>query len=199
MSVTDVNYDQAMGRWEPDAAGRLHQAALDLFEERGFEQTTVAAISERAGVTERTFFRHYADKREVLFGLTEPLRSRIADTAAAAPPDAAPLDVVAATLEAVGADLNDRRAHAARRNAVITATPELRERDLVKMAALAGVLADALRARGVPDLEARLAADTGIAVFKIAFERWLTGPGPGDLPACIRDVLAANRTLTAGR
>jgi AcrR family transcriptional regulator len=182
MSVTDVNYDQAMGRWEPDAAGRLQKAALDLFEERGFEQTTVAAISERAGVTERTFFRHYADKREVLFGLTEPLRSRIADTAAAAPPEATPLDVVAA-----------------RRNAVITATPELRERDLVKMAALAGVLADALRARGVPDLEARLAADTGIAVFKIAFERWLTGPGPDDLPACIRDVLAANRALTAGR
>ena len=63
-----------MGRWEPDARGRLVKAAMELYGERGFEQTTVAEIAERAGLTERTFFRHFADKREVLFAGAGALR-----------------------------------------------------------------------------------------------------------------------------
>jgi len=172
---------------------------MELFGERGYEQTTVAAISERAGLTERTFFRHFADKREVLFGLGEPLRLLLAETVAAAPEGAPLIDVVAAALEAVAAHLQDRREHAARRQAVIDANPELQERDLVKMASLAAMLADALRERGIPDLQARLAAETGMAVFKIAFRRWLAEPGPQDLPALIAEALAQYKALAAGR
>ena len=98
-----------MGRWEPDARGRLEQAALELYGERGFEQTTVAEIAERAGLTERTFFRHFADKREVLFGGAGVLEELLVSTVADAPESAAPIDAVAAALEAAGAVLQERR------------------------------------------------------------------------------------------
>ena len=98
-----------MGRWEPDARGRLEQAALALYGERGFEQTTVAEIAERAGLTERTFFRHFADKREVLFAGAGALQELLVSTVASAPDSAAPIDAVAAALEAAGALLQERR------------------------------------------------------------------------------------------
>ena len=92
-----------MGRWEPNARGRLEQAAMELFIERGFEQTTVAEIAERAGLTERTFFRHFADKREVLFWGQGALQDLLVSAVAGAPDSAAPIDAVAAALEAAGA------------------------------------------------------------------------------------------------
>src|ERR1700721_1862099 len=94
-----------MGRWEPDARGRLAQAASPLYGERGFEQTTVAEIAERAGLTERTFFRHFADKREVLFAGADALRELLVDTVAKAPASAAPIDAAASGLRAAGAFL----------------------------------------------------------------------------------------------
>src|SRR5690349_17319433 len=92
-----------MSRWEPDARGRLAQAAMQLYRERGYEQTTVAQIAERAGVTERTFFRHFADKREVLFDGGQALQQRMVAAVDSAPPSAAPLDVIAAVLGAAAA------------------------------------------------------------------------------------------------
>ena len=100
MSAAVIKYDRGMGRWEPNARGRLEQAALELYGERGFEQTTVAEIAERAGLTERTFFRHFADKREVLFGGAGALQEFLVSTVASAPDSAAPIDAVAAALEA---------------------------------------------------------------------------------------------------
>src|SRR3954447_2281333 len=97
-----------VSRWEPDAQGRLQAAALELFEERGFEQTTVEDIATRAGLTKRTFFRHFADKREVLFGGGEDFRAVFVDTLAAVAPTVAPIDAVAVSLEAGGATLQDR-------------------------------------------------------------------------------------------
>ncbi|MFD9129671.1 TetR/AcrR family transcriptional regulator, partial [Kitasatospora sp. NPDC059571] len=85
-----------MGRWEPNARGRLAEAALGLYGERGYEQTTVAEIAERAGLTERTFFRHYADKREVLFDGSGVLQELFAAAVAGAPESAAPIDAVGA-------------------------------------------------------------------------------------------------------
>jgi AcrR family transcriptional regulator len=198
MSETVVNYDGAMGRWEPNARGRLEQAALDLFEERGFDQTTVAAIAERAGLTERTFFRHFADKREVLFGVAEPLRAAITDAVAALPAAAPPIEAAAAAVLTVSAGLQDRREHARRRQALIAGNRELQERDLIKMANLAAMLTDALLARGVPDLQARLAAETAIAVFKIAFERWLEGSAPRELAPLLVEAFAEFRVVAAG-
>lgn len=161
-----------MARWQPDSRGRLVQAALDLYAEHGYERTTVAEIAARAGVTERTFFRHFADKREVLFAGSGELEEAIVAAAAQAPADAAPLDAVAAALDAAAAVLQQRRAFAQARQRIIAATPELQERELRKLAGLGAVLAAALRERGVAEAEASVAAETGIALFRLAFERW---------------------------
>src|SRR5262245_7540340 len=134
MSVTVNRYNRGMGRWKPAARGRLEQAALALYGERGFEQTTVAEIAERAGLTERTFFRHFADKREVLFAGAGRLEELLVRTVAGAPDSAAPIDAVAAGLEAAGALLQGRRGSARQRQRVIAANAELRERELLKLA-----------------------------------------------------------------
>src|SRR3954462_14443281 len=110
-----------MGRWEPDARGRLAQAAMALYGERGFEQTTVAEISTRAGLTERTFFRHFADKREVLFGSSGHLQDFLVNALVATSESTAPIDAVATALEAAGTQLNERREYALLRQAVIAA------------------------------------------------------------------------------
>ncbi len=198
MSATVIGYDLSMGRWEPDARGRLEQAALALYGERGFEQTTVAEIANRAGLTERTFFRYFADKREVLFAGAGALQDLLVSTLASTPDSAAPIDAVAAALEAAGALLQERREYARQRQAVIAANAELRERELIKLATLAAALAGALRGRGVPEPAASLAAEAGIAVFRIAFERWISQPSRPDLPQLIRESLDELRAVTAG-
>jgi AcrR family transcriptional regulator len=187
-----------MGRWEPDARGRLARAALELYLERGFEQTTVAEIANRAGLTERTFFRHFADKREVLFGGQDVLQELIVNTVASAPDSAAPIDAVAAAIEAVGALLQERE-RARLRQAVIDANPELQERDLIKLASLGSAMADVLRRRGVGDPAASLTAEAGIAVFKIAFGRWISDTGQRDLAHFVRESLDELKAVTAGK
>src|SRR3954453_21325266 len=122
-----------MSRWQPNARGRLEQAALELYTERGFDQTTVAEIASRAGLTERTFFRHFADKREVLFGASSELQELMVGAVAGAPDTATPIAAVAAGLEAASSVLHDRE-YARRRQAIITATAELQERELIKFA-----------------------------------------------------------------
>ncbi|WP_042378185.1 TetR family transcriptional regulator [Streptacidiphilus melanogenes] len=165
-----------MGRWEPNGRGRLAQAALDLYVERGFDQTTVAEIAERAGLTERTFFRHYADKREVLFDGSAMLQQLMVDAAAAAPDDASPLEATAAALVAVGEMFDERREFARRRHSVIVANPELQERELIKLARLTEAIAATLRERGVGEPAASLTAQAGIGVFHVSFQRWVA-PG----------------------
>lgn len=186
-----------MGRWEPDAAGRLREAAIELFLERGYDLTTVSDIAERAGVTSRTFFRYYPDKRGVLFGGTEALETAMTRAVAAAPPEAGAMDAVGAALEAAAEVLSGNRAYASKRQAIISTHDDLQERELVKMAGLAHVLAGALQSRGVPETAARLAAETGIAVFRVGFDRWVTGIGRGSLPGVIRVVFGELRALSA--
>ena len=188
-----------MSRWEPNARGRLERAALELYVERGFEQTTVAEIAKRAGLTERTFFRHFADKREVLFAGAGELQDFLVSTLASAPDSAAPIDAIAAALQAAGALFEERREYARQRQTVIAANAELRERELIKLASLASAMADALRRRGVADPAASLTAEAGIAVFKIAFERWTSETSQRDLPHFIRESLDELKAVTAGR
>jgi AcrR family transcriptional regulator len=187
-----------MGRWEPNARGRLEQAALSLYNERGFEQTTVAEIAKRAGLTERTFFRHYADKREVLFAGSGRLQQLMATAVADAPDSAAPIDAVAAGLEAAAAVLQNRE-FSRQRQAIIVANPELQERELIKLASLASAIADVLRRRGVKEPAASLAAEAGIAVFRIAFERWIDATNQQDFSRRIRESLDELTAVTAGR
>ena len=188
-----------MGRWEPNARGRLLQAAFALYGEHGFEQTTVAEIAERAGLTERTFFRHFADKREVLFAGADALRDLLVSTVAQAPASLAPIDAAAAGLEAAGAFIQEGGELAQQRQAIIAASTELQERELIKLASLAAALAAALRRRGVEDPAASLTAEAGIAVFKVAFERWVDEPDGRDLPGLIRESLQELRAVAAGR
>ncbi len=199
MSATVINYYRGMGRWQPNARGRLEQAALELYLERGFEQTTVAEIAKRAGLTERTFFRHFADKREVLFAGAGTLQELLVSTVAGAPDSAAPIDAAAAALQAAGALLQERRGYSRQRQAVIAANAGLQERELIKLASLASALAGALRRRGVTDPAASLTAEAGIAVFKIAFERWINETSQPDLPQLIRESLDELKAVTAGK
>jgi AcrR family transcriptional regulator len=189
---------RGMGRWEPNARGRLEQAALELYAERGFEQTTVADIAERAGLTERTFFRYFADKREVLFAGAGTLRDLMVGALAGVPQAAAPIEAVAAALETAGTLLQERREYSRQRQAVIAANASLQERELIKLASLAAALAGALRERGVTEPAASLTAEAGIAVFKIAFERWVGGTGEHELRQLISESLGALKAVTAG-
>jgi AcrR family transcriptional regulator len=186
-----------MSRWQPNARGRLEQAALELYTERGFDQTTVAEIAERAGLTERTFFRYFTDKREVLFwgqsALTELVTTQIAD----AQDSASPIDVVGAALKATGEMFKNRREHARRRQAVIDANPGLQERELIKLASLAVAMAEELGRRGVGEPAAKLTAETGVAVFKVAFDRWINAIKDTELTQVVGEAFDELRVLTA--
>lgn len=182
-----------MGRWMPDAPGRLAKAALELYGERGFEQTTVAEIAARAGVTERTFFRHFADKREVLFSGSQALQELFVSAVAGAPESAGPLDATARALDAAAAAFADRRDFARQRQPVVMSNAGLLERELTKLASLAAAVAGALRERGVSEPAASLTAEAGIAVFKVGFERWVAPGETRGLDALLREGLA---TLT---
>jgi len=186
-----------MGRWEPNPRGRLEQAAMELYSERGFDSTTVAEIAERSGLTERTFFRHFADKREVLFAGASTFQQFIVDKVESAPSDAAPIKAVGAALDAVGDFFEERGDFARKRQDIITANAELQERELIKLASLASAVADALRRRGVAEPAASLTAELGIAVFKIAFERWIDDVGKRTLRESIRESLDELDLVTA--
>ena len=155
---------------------RLQQAALELFRERGFDQTTAAEIAARAGVTERTFFRHFPDKREILFHGEASLRTALANAIAGAPADLEPMRALLFAFHAVGAMLEDNRPFPEPRRQVIAAIPALRERELAKVAALTTALASALGQRGVEIRLATLAARAGMAAFSYAVTSWFADP-----------------------
>ena len=186
-----------MGRWMPDARGRLATAALELYREHGFEQATVAEIAKRAGLTERTFFRHFADKREVLFVGAASLQDLFVTAVAEAPEPASPIDAVAAGLEALGEVFVDRRDYSRLRQAVIVANAELQERELIKLASMSAALAEALRGRGVAEPAASLTAEVGVAVFKVGFERWIAEGEQRELSQLMRDSLDELKAVTA--
>jgi AcrR family transcriptional regulator len=176
-----------MARWEGDAAGRLREAAMRLYVEQGYEQTTVAQIAAQAGVTARTFFRHFTDKREVLFAGASVLREGVMRALEAAPAGASPREVVAAALEAAGTLLGQQREHSRLRQTVIEANDELRERELIKMATMAAAMAAGLRERGVAEPDATLAAEAGTVVLRVAFEAWVAARDDASLNDYMRD------------
>lgn len=169
---------------------------MELFIARGFDHTAVAEIAQRAGLTERTFFRHFADKREVLFSGGELLVDLLARTVASAPDAATAIDAAAAGLDAIGTRLQQRRDFACKRSKIIAATPELQERELIKLASMAAALADVLRERGIAESTASLVAEVAIAVFKTAFERWVDESNQYALPELICQFLDELRALT---
>ena len=165
-----------MPRSGAEARRRLQQAALELYRERGFDQTTTAEIAARAGVNERTFFRHFPDKREVLFDGQAALRTALMQAVAEAPEDLRPLEILLCAFRKAGRILEENRPFSEPRLEVIAATPALRERELAKAASLTDAVAEALRQRDVTDRLAGLAAQTGWAAFHQAAQAWIDDP-----------------------
>jgi AcrR family transcriptional regulator len=165
-----------MPRWETGSEERLKQATMELFEEKGFDDTSVVEIARRAGVTTRTFFRYFTEKRDVLFDRSEALRAALVDRVLEAPDVNDPLRVVVGALtgydwDSLGRDVQRRR------QAVIAANPQLLERDLIKREDIVVAFAGALRGRGVDEDTARLAARVGSQLFFTAYEKWLADGG----------------------
>jgi AcrR family transcriptional regulator len=186
-----------MSRWEPDAEGRLTKAAIALFDEQGYDETTVAQIAEAAGLTKRTFFRYFADKREVLFNGSQDLQHRWIGGIKAAPPDAGPMAAVSAGLDEVAELFADRHAFARMRSRIVAANPELRERELIKLQTLTGAVQTALIDRGVAVNTATLAAHAGVTVFHVAFARWVEQDEPGAFRRLMDEALQDLRSVTA--
>lgn len=187
-----------MGRWQPGARERLEQAALDLFIEQGFTETTVPQITARAGLTTRTFFRHFADKREVLFAGEEQVPEQVARLLAEAPPSLGPMELIIEGLAPTATELFEGRGldYLLRRRAAIDAEPALRERELRKFSLMSEALEQGFRDRGVDDLTARLAAEIAVTTFRIAVTRWLDQHGDPELPVVVNETLSAMRRLT---
>ncbi len=173
------------------------EAAITLFAEQGYQATTVAEIAERAGLTQRTFFRYFSDKREVLFGGAEELRHRWIEAVAGAPPEATPLAAVCAGLVPMAELFAERHEFARIRAAIIEANPELRERELIKLQGLAGAIGAALVERGVKPTAAILAAQAGVTVFHVAFASWVQQEDPTALRGLMDQSLEELRSVTA--
>jgi AcrR family transcriptional regulator len=172
-------------------------AAIELFNEQGYEATTVAEIAERAGLTKRTFFRYFSDKREVLFSGSQELQRLWLAGVAGAPADATALAVVAAGLDPVAEMFTERHAFARIRSGIIEANPELQERELIKLQTLAGAIKAALVERGVSANAAILAAQAGVTVFHVAFARWVAQDDPTAFRRLMDESLEELRSVTA--
>lgn len=186
-----------MVRWQPDAEGRLIKAAIALFDQQGYDETTVSEIAESAGLTKRTFFRYFADKREVLFNGSNELRERWVGGVQAAAPDASPMASVFAGLEEVAELFADRHRFARMRSGIIAANPELQERELIKLHSLAEAISAALRERGVPHQAATLAAQAGVTVFHVGFARWVEQDDSSAFRRLMEESLDELRAVTA--
>jgi AcrR family transcriptional regulator len=185
-----------MARWQPNSRERLQGAALELFSEQGFESTTVADIAGRVGVTTRTFFRHFADKRDVLFAGARDLESLLTEQIVEAPSELGPLDAIAAALAAFGTESTVPRHYLRQRQAVIASSAELTERELMKFDALAAAFCGGLHRRGVTEPAASLAAHAGITIFRSAYARW-TSDDTTDMATIVNDVLDEFRAAVA--
>ena len=187
-----------MARWEPDTRVRLVRAALELCTDQGYEATTVAEIAERAGLTKTTFFRHFPDKREVLFAGQDEHSRILAEAIAAAPAEATPIEAVAVAIGALAASFTDERREFGRMLiALIAGNDDLRERAAYKHARLAEATAAALEARKVPPATAGLAAELGVRAFHEAFARWIEPGAKRSLVALTKAGLDRQRDAVA--
>jgi AcrR family transcriptional regulator len=183
-----------MARWQPDARGRLQEAAVTLFLERGYDEVTVADIAERAGLTKRSFFNHFADKREVLFAGAQEFVASVLAQLAQAPGDLDPLDAALWAYTQAAAPLEDYVEIARARRRLIDSSSELQERDLIKMASTTAKVADALVVRGVTRRDAIFVSQAATTVFTTAFDDWTHDPRPGlagTIQSARRDLKAA--------
>ena len=185
-----------MGRWDPDAEGRLKQAALALYLERGYANVTVAQIAASVGLTKRTFFRYFTDKREVLFGGADTFHAGVVAAVHGAAGDLPPIDAVVAALVAGCEQLAPYRQFARGRRDLIASSTDLQERELSKTAALTAAIGAALRERGTEPLHASLTAHAGVVAFTTGYARWVDEDS-SELPALVHQSLRELRRALA--
>ena len=174
MRLCRITYAVIMSRWAPDARERLEVAALELFARQGYEATTVTEIADRAGLNRATFFRHFADKREVLFGGEGVLADLFAGGILSAAVDATITECLQAAFAAADSVMtSQQRAKAVQRVLIVAANEEVQERGLLKHARMANSISSALSMRGVDGLTARLAAELAMLAFSVGVERWM--------------------------
>ena len=168
----------------------MQQAALTLFAELGYTGTTAAEIANRAGVTERTFFRHFSDKREVLFAGEDEMLDYLTAAVAAAPEEKEPVEAVTVGLAAVAGKIQERREVSEQRARIIAAHTELQERELKKLASWSDAIEDALCERSLSRPAAQLLAEVSVAVFRVAYGRWIDGGSDSDFVATLCETFA---------
>jgi len=178
-----------MPRWGPDADNRLYLAAMELIFERGYDAVTVAEIAEHAGLRKRSFFRYFADKREVLFAGSADFEQAVVEALRDAPAALRPVEAVVAALASAGSGLTAWGEPVRQRHRVVRSSSELRERELIKLEALTVALATELAGRGVAEPDATLVAQVGVAAFATSFQRWAEEPGAGSLDELMADAL----------
>ncbi len=186
-----------MSRWEPDAPERLERAALELFLAHGFDGVTVPQIAARAGLTTRTFFRHFADKREVLFAGEDVIPRRVAEIMALAPDGVPPMELVAGGFEPMAPMFEGRVEQLRQRRQVIAGHDGLREREMRKRADLCETITAGFIARGIDALDAQLLAETTGTIFRVSLDRWMDAPERG-LVAVLRETMSALVAVTEG-
>ena len=188
-----------MGRWQPHARERLERAAFELFVERGFAETTVPQITARAGLTTRTFFRHFADKREVLFGVEEEFPGLVARLMADAPASLGPRAVIVLGLETVAATrFEGLHEYLRTRRSIIRSDEGLRERELRKLSVLSEAIGRGFLGRGADELTATCAASVAVTALSVALDRWLDQEDGGrPLSELVHETLGALRWVTA--
>lgn len=197
MSVTVNTYNPVMPRWTPNTRERLAQAAMQLYLQRGYDHTTVTEIATHAGTTERTFYRHFTDKSEVLFGPSTEFQDTIVNALKQTPPDSNPLEAVISALEAAQLYFQGDLKPFQQRQNLIDHQPELASRELHKMATLSRALSSTLQERGLNQLTAQITAETGVSILKIAFRQWLSGLDP-NWTQCVRQTQAALKEVISG-
>ena len=181
-----------MARWDPGTEDRLRRAALELYAEHGYDNVTITQIAERAGITRRSYFRYFPDKREVLFAGSDQLPPAIIDAVLASREQGA-FAVALDAVRRVGGLLVEGAEQTAERRAVIESSPELQERERTKVAAVTAAIGDGLLRRGVAAGEARLVARLAAAVFQEAFQRWIdTGD---DFASCVDTSVTSTREV----
>ncbi|ROS51667.1 TetR/AcrR family transcriptional regulator [Frigoribacterium sp. PhB24] len=167
-----------MGRWEPDARGRLLRAAIELFSEHGYDATTSAQIAAHAGLTKTTLFRHFTDKREILFQGQDALVAAAVAGIVNAPADVFPGELVRAGITSLcAAHSDDLRDMGRLLDPLLAATPELRERATFKRSAITEALQEALRDRLGDVRQAGLLADMGVRAYYEGYASWMLGDG----------------------
>jgi AcrR family transcriptional regulator len=181
-----------MPRWEPDAPERLERAALELFAEQGFDATTVPEIAARAGLTTRSFFRHFADKREVLFRGDDAIPERIAAMLATAPGPLSVMEMLTWGVETIAREhFQGRREELRARQAIVATDAGLQEREMRKQMLISQAITDALTGAGLSPLRATVAGKLAVAISSTAIGLWMQAADERTLVDHVREVRAA--------